>query len=129
VSFHAARTEIYNAYRSRLDSMLGIEFQPSASWADVAPWMFSITIDEHRFGMNRDDLMLALAKRQIETRPFFVPLHLQPPFREQAASRDTQYPIATRLGRTGMNLPTFVGMSEDDVASVVQAIGDIRDRK
>ena len=58
----------------------------------------------------------------IETRPFFIPLHRLPPFREESKARGEMLPRTERLGETGLNLPTFNQMTDSDVDRVAETI-------
>lgn len=120
------RRRIFEDYREALKSTPGIGFQPTAPWAEPAPWLFCITVDSEKFGMDRDRLASHLATAGIETRPFFIPLHRLPPFREESVRRGEDLPITDRLGDTGLNLPTYPGMSDDDVNRVAEAIRSAR---
>ncbi|MGB7159649.1 MAG: DegT/DnrJ/EryC1/StrS family aminotransferase [Tepidisphaeraceae bacterium] len=118
----ARRRAIFAAYREALADVPGIRFQPVASWADPAPWLFCITVDEKPFGRSRDELMATLGGDGVETRPFFVPLHGLPPFREQSIRRGEVLPITDQLAACGMNLPTYSGMSDADVMRVAECV-------
>jgi perosamine synthetase len=100
----ARRRAIYAAYRRVLEEIPGIGSQPCAPWADVAPWLCSITVDEQAYGRSRDGLMAALAEQGVETRPFFVPLYTLPPFRELSRQRGEALPITDALAASGLNL-------------------------
>ena len=78
------REQIYQQYLERLTGIPGISFQPVADWAKPAHWLFCITVNEAEYGCSRDELMRLLDKEGIETRPFFIPLHSLPPFREES---------------------------------------------
>lgn len=116
------RLSIYKSYSSQLQDIPGIGLQPVAQWAEVSPWLFCITLDAGRFGMNRDDLARFLLERGIDTRPFFIPLHTMPPFAEQSDALSESLPHTMRLSQSGINLPTFTKMTEDEVNSVCSAI-------
>jgi perosamine synthetase len=62
--------------------------------------------------------------RGIETRPFFVPLHLMPPYRRLGGKAACPFPIAEKLGRTGINLPTYIGLTDDMVEFICQVVRD-----
>ena len=81
--------------------------------------MFGVTVGE-RFGISRDELRRRLAARGVETRTFFVPLHLQPIHYRQFAGQ--RYPVAERLGRGGLYLPSGPGLTADDIAYVADAV-------
>jgi perosamine synthetase len=121
-SLIARRREIFALYRELLDGIPGIELQPKAEWAEPTPWLFSVLVDEHRYGKSRDELADALAKDGIETRPFFIPLHTLPPFREASEGRGESLPVTDDLGARGLNLPTYTQLERDDVVAVAEAV-------
>lgn len=118
----ARRHRVFARYRERLRGVPGIGLQPVAPWAEAAPWLFSITVDARELGIGRDELAAALAREEIETRPFFIPLHQLPPFAAASAERGDVLKVTERLGATGLNLPSFSGMTEDMVDRVCDAI-------
>lgn len=122
------RREIYVLYRRLLEGTPGIQFQPVAPWATVSPWLFSILIDEARFGLSRDGLMWKLTENGVDTRPFFIPLHTQPPFREGAKARAQPLPVSDDLAARGINLPTYTTMTDSDVIFVAESILAARPR-
>jgi perosamine synthetase len=118
----ARRRAIYARYDEQLAGVLGVGFQPAAPWAEVAPWLYCITVDEAAYGRSRDELAAALADQAIETRPFFMPLHQLPPFREASRQRGEELPQTLRLGASGLNLPTHAGLTDDDLGRICGAI-------
>ncbi|MGB6489738.1 MAG: DegT/DnrJ/EryC1/StrS family aminotransferase [Steroidobacteraceae bacterium] len=114
------RREIYRRYRERLAEVPGVGLQPVAPWAEVTPWLFCATIDARRFGHTRDEVMAALQQQRIETRPFFIPVHQLPMY--APAHRGGSLPITETLAATGLNLPTFSGMSDAQVDRVCAAL-------
>jgi perosamine synthetase len=117
----AQRQRVFAAYRALLEGTPGIGFQPVAPWAEPTPWMFCITVDERGFGCSRNDLMDHLADKEIETRPFFIPIHTLPPYQSGPRWRSI-LPVAEQLGATGINLPTYGGMSSEEITWVARAI-------
>lgn len=115
----AQRRAIYARYQSRLLAVTGIRMQPVAPWATLSPWLFSVCIDAAEYGRTRDDIADLLARNGIETRPFFLPLHRLPPFRE---CRALPLPETERLAKTGINLPTYPGLSLDEVDRICEII-------
>jgi perosamine synthetase len=117
-----ARQAIFTEYRRCLAGIPGIGFQPIAEWAEPVPWLFCITVGEEQFGRSRDQLMTILYAGGVDTRPFFMPLHRLPPFREQSARRGEKLPVTDELGSSGMNLPAYVHMSARDVRYISDLI-------
>jgi perosamine synthetase len=116
------RRGIFDTYRSGLAGVPGIGFQPAAEWSRPAPWLFCITVDPQAYGRTRDELADRLDAEGIETRPFFIPLNTLPPFREEALRRGDAVPVAQALGESGLNLPTFGGLSDDDQARIIDSV-------
>jgi perosamine synthetase len=115
------RREIFARYRAQLAGLPGIEFQPVAPWAEPAPWMFCIVVDEPHFGRGRDDLMRHLERARIETRPFFIPAHTMPPYSSHAC-QPHGLPRSTRLAGDGICLPTYAGLVDADIDRVADAV-------
>lgn len=121
-SIIAQRRAIFNLYREMLDGVAGVDFQPVAEWAQPAPWLFSITVDAPSFGCNRDQLADYFRENGVDTRPFFIPLHTLPPFRNESAARGEHLPVTDRLGASGINLPTHALLEEEDIAYICHLI-------
>jgi perosamine synthetase len=77
-------------------------------------WMCSILVDEPEM---RDQLRKYLADREIETRPVFYPIHIMPVFRRQE-----QYPVAESIGKRGINLPSWPGLSAELLDEICTSI-------
>jgi perosamine synthetase len=117
----AARRRVFQFYEERLEGIPGIGFQPRASWAEPAPWLFCITIDASIAGLSASDLAGHLDSAGIESRPFFLPIHLLPPYEDPSQA---PLPITERLAQEGLNLPTSSKLSEqavDRVASLIRS--------
>lgn len=116
--FLRRRQQIDRLYRRLLHNVPGIVLPPSST-ADKhgVCWIFSMLITPG-FGMSRDRLMEALGKRGIETRPFFIPLPLLPMY-----SSRLSYPVAEKVARSGLSLPTYVDLPDEDIHTVARSIG------
>jgi perosamine synthetase len=77
---------------------------------------------ENGHGITRDHLIEKLADFGIDTRPFFYPIHIMPPYKENAI-----YPIAEKLSREGFNLPSGANLSNDELEKVASALHSIID--
>ena len=116
------RQRIFNRYKNGLIGVPGIDLQPIADWVEATPWLFCITINESDFGCSRDSLAKALLVDGIETRPFFIPLHTLPPFREQSFDRNEKLPITEQLASRGINLPTYASLKDSEIDYIVDRI-------
>lgn len=116
------RQRIFDLYRKQLEGVAGVGFQPVADWAEPAPWLFSITIDANALGCNRDQLADYLAENGVDTRPFFIPLHSLPPFRNESLARGEHLPVTDSLAASGINLPTHALLTDGDISLVCDLI-------
>jgi perosamine synthetase len=110
---------IDSRYRDRLEGIRGLELPPRAEHGESACWVFGIKVQED-FGCSRDQLREHLAARGIETRTFFVPIHLQPIYR--ARFQGQRFPVAEALGSAGLYLPSGPLLSDDEIDYVAAAV-------
>lgn len=113
------KREIFEYYRAALGDLPGVDFQPEAPWGRSNRWLTVMTIDPAEAGLTREDVRLALEAENIESRPVWKPMHLQPVFRdcEVVGGR-----VAEELFERGLCLPSGTGMSEGDLERVVAAV-------
>ena len=111
-TFLAARRRLFQAYCEHLSNEDLVVLPPSKPWAEPVNWLFTVRVQDA--AIDRDLVMSALEADGIETRPVFYPLHLLPPYAEPMGS----YPIAERIGRSGISLPTHLKMDLGDVERV-----------
>lgn len=112
------REEVVAWYREELAGASGMSFQAEREWARHVWWMFSVVLEGEE--PTRDEVMAHLRVRGIETRPFVHPLHSLPPYRQSAAH--DEFVVADRLGRQGINLPTWGGLSRGQVRHVCDSL-------
>ena len=122
------RQEIFRLYAELLDSIPGLGFQPIAPWARPAPWLYCMTVDAGVFGLTRDELIAHLAAEGIDSRPFFIPLHTLPPFREASEGRREMLPVTERVASIGLNLPTYPDLTHKSQQRIGETIADAHDR-
>ena len=77
--------------------------------------MCSILLGDVR--VSRDEVRARLHDRGVDTRPFFHPVHLLPPY-----ERRERLPIAEDLGARGMNLPSGLGLDRSHIERVAKAL-------
>lgn len=112
-------------YNSLLKTIEGVILPPEAPWARNVFWMYSILIDEKAYGTTVEGLMKTLQEEyDVETRPFFVPIHQQPVY--VGCYSGQTYPIAEKLSAMGMNLPSGNTLTENQVRYVGDAIREAR---
>ena len=111
---------IYHAdyYMDRLSS-LPLRMPKTAFWATNVYWMFGFEV-QPEFGMTRDELRIFLADRGIETRTFFVPMHLQPYYYDH--KEHNEFPISERLCERGMYIPSSSNLTVKEMDYVINSI-------
>ncbi|HEY9693631.1 MAG TPA: aminotransferase class I/II-fold pyridoxal phosphate-dependent enzyme [Oculatellaceae cyanobacterium] len=118
----AARRRNFEIYQQALGKLPGIEFMPEAAFGTATRWLTCLTIDPVAFGKDREQVRLALGQQQIEARPVWKPLHLQPIFADCECIGGE---VAEKLFERGLCLPSGSNLSLDDLERVTQAIANI----
>jgi dTDP-4-amino-4,6-dideoxygalactose transaminase len=75
------KREIFDYYKESLGELPGIEFMPEASYGKSNRWLTVILITPEEFGAAREEIRIELEKQNIESRPVWKPMHLQPVFK------------------------------------------------
>jgi dTDP-4-amino-4,6-dideoxygalactose transaminase len=117
----AQRRANFEFYRQALGDLPGIAFMPEDPRGRSTRWLTCITIDPGRFGADRQAVGLALERENIESRPVWKPMHLQPVFR---GCRIRAGGLAESLFRDGLCLPSGSSLTADDRNRVVRTIHD-----
>jgi dTDP-4-amino-4,6-dideoxygalactose transaminase len=114
-----SRRKNFEMYQEGLSHLPGIEFMPEASYGLCTRWLTCITIDPERFGCTYEDVRLALEADNIESRPVWKPLHMQPVF---ADCRKRGGGIAERIFSRGLCLPSGSNLSTSDIERIMNII-------
>jgi perosamine synthetase len=112
------RREIAGWYREGLQDLPEVTWQREQDWATHVWWIFSVLLDEG-CPADRDAVMAAFQEAGIETRPVEMPIHQLVPYRH-LDTRD--FPVAERVGRRSISLPTWAGVTREDVDYVCAAL-------
>jgi perosamine synthetase len=110
-------------YNSLLKDVEGIALPPEASWAKNVYWMYTVLV-ENSFGTERDKLMAFLKEKGIDTRSAFYPIHIQPVYAKQY--KGEKYPVAEKLGRKGVNLPSGNTLTKNQIRFIVETIASAK---
>lgn len=119
-NFIEKKRKIAKIYNSFLKNVQGISLHPEMSWAKNVYWLYSILINSKKYGISRDGLIDKLAENDVETRRFFYPIHIMPPYRKYAVN--CQFPIAEKLSSDGINLPSSVKLTREEIREVTSFI-------
>jgi perosamine synthetase len=121
----ARRRQVVSWYRSTLGDASRFGWQKERDCNRAVWWMFSIAPGDDS-PTPRDEIMGRLHERGIETRPMVYPIHQLPPYAQ--SENANEFPVANRLARCGLNLPTWAGLTWDDVDYVCQNLLECFDR-
>ncbi len=120
-----SKRRIFNLYAEALKQAPGISFMPEASYNRTNRWLTVILIDAAEFGIDREEVRKILESNNIESRPLWKPMHMQPVFK---GSRFVGNGVAEDLFRKGLCLPSGTSMTDDDVDRVASIILQSRPR-
>ena len=109
------------AYTERLKDILPLQLPVEKSWARQVYWMYGLVLDE-KTGMDAVAFAKKLDALGVQTRPFFLGMHEQPVFWERSLFKDEHYPVAERIARQGLYLPSGLALTEAQLEQVCEAV-------
>ena len=115
----AARRRNFDFYVEQLGDLPGVKFTEEAPWGRHTRWLTTLLIDPEQFGADREAVRLALHDDNIEARPVWKPMHLQPVF---ANCESVGGEVSEALFRNGLCLPSGSSMTEADLARVAAVV-------
>ncbi|MCG6537291.1 MAG: DegT/DnrJ/EryC1/StrS family aminotransferase, partial [Syntrophales bacterium LBB04] len=128
---------VFDYYRKALKGVPGIEFMPAPEWSRSSRWLTVILITPEEFGTDRETVRLALESENIESRPVWKPMHLQPVFRIKGQNRKVKAQskskaaykakvmggdVAEDLFNRGLCLPSGTQLTEEDLDRIIRII-------
>jgi pyridoxal phosphate-dependent aminotransferase EpsN len=114
-----ARRANFEYYRKALGDLPGLAFMPEANYGRCTRWLTCLTIDPAVAGVDRERVRLAMVEENIEARPVWKPLHLQPVFKDCPCYGGA---VAERLFDRGLCLPSGSNLSTTDLDRVVEVV-------
>ena len=120
------RRAINTLYRERLGGLPGFAFSPEAPGMQANRWLTTVRIDPEEAGVDRETVRLALEGGDIESRPLWKPMHLQPVF---AGARYHGGDAAARAFADGLCLPSGSAMDDADVDRICTIVETLARRR
>jgi perosamine synthetase len=122
----ARKREIRGWYADELGGVEGLTLNHEGPETRIVPWMVTVIVDA-RFGLTKDRVLAVMSDRGIDGRPFFHPLSSLPAYahlggKDAGARRN---PVSYRLSPFGVNLPSAMSLTRENVAYVCRALRDI----
>lgn len=114
-----ARRANYEYYVKALGDLPGLEFMPEASYGRHTRWLICITMDTRTSGTSPDFLRVAMEKENIEARPLWKPMHVQPVFAECESYGGG---VALDLFHRGLCIPSGSNLTRGDLDRVIEVI-------
>jgi dTDP-4-amino-4,6-dideoxygalactose transaminase len=118
----ARRRKNFELYHSALSRIPGIEFMPEAGYGRSNRWLTCITIDAGEFGATREEVRLGLEEENIESRPVWKPLHVQPVF---AGCRVRGGAVAEDIFERGLCLPSGSSLTQEEIDMITSIISGL----
>ncbi|MDR3164341.1 MAG: DegT/DnrJ/EryC1/StrS family aminotransferase [Synergistaceae bacterium] len=119
------RRAIFMKYYEAFSDTPGIFFMPEPEWSRTNRWLTVITVDPEKTGVSNFDIMKALGAANVESRPVWKPMHLQPAFAGAKYYGHEGRDVSEELFAKGLCLPSGSNMTDDDISFVIGAIRDI----
>ena len=116
----AGRMAVIDRYRARLDGLRGVALNPCKVGCKNTYWMLCLSCDRWDEAA-RDGFMAEMKQRGVDTRPFFYPISDMPMYEEGAAPT----PVTHELSYRGLNLPSFVGISDEAIDYICDQVKNI----
>ncbi|WP_242393683.1 aminotransferase class I/II-fold pyridoxal phosphate-dependent enzyme [Anaeromyxobacter oryzisoli] len=115
----AQRRAVERCYREAFAGVPGLSPMPEAPYGFHTHWLSCFLVDEDAAGASRDDVLRALAAREIEARPLWKPMHLQP---LHAGCPRYGGEVAEELFERGLCLPSSSSLAPEDQAEVIDTV-------
>lgn len=113
------KRRIFDCYKAALADLPGFEFMPEPDYCRSTRWLTCATIDPVSAGTNRDRVIEALETENIESRPAWKPMHMQPLYRHCEAIGGA---VSERLFEQGICLPSGTAMTEEEMARIIRIV-------
>ncbi len=113
------RRDNFTFYKQHLEELPGIYFMPEPDNCFSSRWLSCILIDDAKFGVSNEDIRIELERHNIESRPLWKPMHLQPVFKD---NRIRGGKVSADLFHNGLSLPSGTGLADDDLQKIASII-------
>lgn len=119
------KRDIFRQYQQRLQSLSGVAFMPEPDFAYSTRWLTCMTVDPALAGFGRDKILQVLAENNIESRPTWKPMHLQPLFKDNQIIGGR---VSADLFEKGICLPSGTAMTDEDLERIIGIIENCWER-
>ena len=117
-----ARRSIFNRYEKALSHIDGFTFMQEADYGKSNRWLTTLTVDEKRTGVSRTQIIDALEKENIEARPVWKPMHMQPLYKKCEYVMSGNEDVSKKLFENGLCLPSGSNLSDGNQTRIIDII-------
>ena len=115
----ARRRAIFMRYETALNAVDGVSFAEEMAYGRHSRWLSVMLLNKNRCGISSEEMRLTLEAANIESRPVWKPMHLQPVFKD---ARMIGGAVCESIFAKGLCLPSGSSMTDDDVDEVIGVV-------
>ncbi len=123
--FIETKIKNYNLYKEAIENIEGLTLLPFRDDTRANHWFYSVVVDEEKYGMDRDELLIKLNEAKIQTRPLWRLIHNQKPYLDSQAYKIEK---AEYYEKNLINVPCSSNLSEDEVEVVLEKLKYYKNR-
>lgn len=116
------RRQIFSNYANALSTIDGFNFMDEAEGCRSNRWLTTLSIDSNKLGITRDEIIENLESENIESRPVWKPMHLQPLYNSCEYVRNDNRDVSAELFEKGLCLPSGSSLKEKDQNRIIDFI-------
>jgi len=116
------RSAIFDRYKKSLSHIKGFNFPNEVDYGKSNHWLTTLSINPEELKISRDEIIIALDKENIESRPIWKPMHLQPLYKGYDYVSEKSEDVSAKLFQNGLCLPSGSALSEKDQDKTIQTI-------
>ena len=124
-----SRRTIFNRYEKALSNIHGFNFMQEAGYGLSNRWLTALTVDEKITGISRNQIIEVLEKENIESRPVWKPMHIQPLYKNCEYVKGDHGDVSAKLFQNGICLPSGSSLSEGEQGKIIDIILSIINKK
>jgi len=117
----ALKRRMAQRYTERLCDLGQLALPVEQPWAKNVYWMYGVVLDD-AVPFDAAEFARRLREAGVDTRPFFLGMHEQPALRDRRLFKGERYPVAERLARRGLYLPSGLAITDGQIDTVCDAV-------
>jgi perosamine synthetase len=111
-------------YYRQLRGLSGLQLPAEEKWAKSVYWMYGLVLSEE-YELNNCEFAKRLFEKGVDTRPFFIGMHEQPALLRRGLFGGEKYPVAERIARQGLYLPSGLTITKEQIQEVASAVREV----